>query len=142
MANLNQGTYSRNINIKLSASDRNKLQRRMAKLHSLSTDEFRKITENLGATTVARMKRIAPVDTGHLVKNIKFETVTDGSFSPSKTNIEIQSNAEYSGHVDFGGHDAKISGRQIPFFYPTVKLAQKLYINRLKKAITKALRNL
>lgn len=121
--------------IKLNEPDKQELLKRLKKLYSFSTEDAIKVTRDTALTTVARMKKIAPVDTGNLRNNIKFE---EKKAKATAIDVEIQSNAPYSGHVEFSGHNAKRSGKEIPYFFPTMKLGRLLFIKKLKEATKKA----
>lgn len=97
--------------MELNKSDYKKLQGKLIKLKAI--DKIALSTEiGKGALNIARdMKRNAPVDKGHLKRNIKAVV--------NNKQAEIRSDADYSGFVEFGGGNPRRTG-EIPFFYPAV----------------------
>ena len=78
------------------------------------------------------MKKIAPVDTGNLRRNIK-------GVLKNKT-AEIRSDAPYSGYVEFGGKNPKRPQAEIPFFYPTVNDGIDKMIDSIENTIKKIIK--
>ena len=118
--------------MELNKSDYNKLQAKLTKLKAI--DKTALSTEiGKGALKIARdMKKIAPVDTGNLRKQIK-------SVLQNKQ-AEIRSDAPYSGYVEFGGKNPKRPQAEIPFIYPSVNKGFKEMINSIDKTIEKLLK--
>jgi HK97 gp10 family phage protein len=118
--------------MELNKSDYNKLQAKLTKLKAI--DKTALSTEiGKGALNIARdMKKIAPVDTGNLRKQIKAVL--------QNKQAEIRSDAPYSGYVEFGGKNPKRPQAEIPFFYPSVNKGFKEMINSIDKTIEKLLK--
>lgn len=53
------------------------------------------VTDNVIDAALHEAQRVAPVDTGHLVDNLKKNRVDANT-------AELQSNADYSGYVEYG----------------------------------------
>ena len=118
--------------MELNKADYNKLQAKLTKLKSI--DKTALSTEiGKGALNITRnMKKIAPVDTGNLRKEIKAVV--------NNKQAEIRSDAPYSGFVEFGGKNPKRPQAEIPFFYPSVNKGFKEMINSIDKTIKKSLK--
>ena len=81
-------------------------------------------------TAVNNAKRNAPVDTGKLRDNIGYEMKLE------KKRVDVFSNAEYSGYVEFGTSKQE----QQPYFRPAVRLAIRNLKKDLERLISKAIR--
>ena len=116
----------------LDPDDYKKLQARLTKLKAI--DKTALATEiGKGALNISRnMKKISPVDTGNLRKNIKAVV--------NNKQAEIRSDAPYSGYVEFGGKNPKRPQAEIPFFYPSVNKGFKEMITSIDKTIEKLLK--
>jgi len=120
------------MKIELNKSDYNKVQAKLAKLKGI--DKIALSTEiGKGALGIARdMKKIAPVDTGNLRKEIKAVV--------NNKQAEIRSDAPYSGYVEFGGKNPKRPQAEIPFFYPAVNRGLIKMIDSIEKTIKRSLK--
>ena len=123
------------MKVELNKSDYNKVQAKLAKLKGI--DKIALSTEiGKAALGIARdMKKIAPVDTGNLRKEIKAVV--------NNKQAEIRSDAPYSGYVEFGGGVAsprKNGNAEIPFFYPAVNRGLIKMIDSIDKTIKKLLK--
>ena len=116
----------------LNKSDYNKLQAKLTKLKAI--DRTLLSTEiGKGALNIARdIKKIAPVDTGNLRKQVKAVV--------NNKQAEIRSDAPYSGYVEFGGKNPKRPQAEIPFFYPSVNKGIKEMISSIDNTIKKLLK--
>ena len=119
------------MKVELNKSDYNKVQAKLAKLKGI--DKIALSTEiGKAALGIARdMKKIAPVDTGNLRKEIKAVV--------NNKQAEIRSDAPYSGYVEFGGGTPRRTG-EIPFFYPAVNRGLIKMIDSIDKTIKKLLK--
>ena len=117
--------------MELNKSDYNKLQAKLTKLKAI--DKTALATEiGKGALNISRnMKKISPVDTGNLRKNIKAVV--------NNKQAEIRSDAPYSGYVEFGKGTPRRTG-EIPFFYPAVNRGLIKMIDSIDKTIKKLLK--
>ena len=120
------------MRVELNKSDYDKLQAKLAKLKGI--DKMALSTEiSKGALGIARdMKKVAPVDTGNLRKNIKAVV--------NNKQAEIRSDAPYSGYVEFGSKNPKRPGAEIPFFYPSVNKGIKKMIASIDNKINNLLK--
>ena len=116
----------------LNKSDYNKLQAKLTKLKAI--DKTALSTEiGKAALGIARdIKKIAPVDTGNLRKQVKAVV--------NNKQAEIRSDAPYSGYVEFGGKNPKRQQAEIPFFYPSVNKGIKEMIFSIDNTIKKLLK--
>jgi len=116
----------------LNKRDYDKLQGKLIKLKAI--DKTALSTEiGKGALNITRdMKKIAPVDTGNLRKEIKAVV--------NNKQAEIRSDAPYSGYVEFGGNNPKRPQAEIPFFYPAVNRGVKKMMTSIDKTIEKLLK--
>lgn len=73
----------------------------------------------LGEQTVQEQKNIAPVDTGYMRDHISITNL-------SATNLEITSEADYSGFVEFGTRKMEAQ----PFFWGPIESVFKANFNR------------
>ena len=78
---------------------------------------------------VNNAKRNAPVDTGHLVGNIKYDPFIQ------EKRVEIRSDADYSGYVEFGTRSQSAQ----PYFVPAIRLAVRNLKKDLDRLIKKAI---
>jgi len=123
------------MKIELDKNSYNKLQGKLIKLKAI--DKTALSTEiGKGALKMAReMKKVAPVDKGHLRRNIKAVV--------NNKQAEIRSDANYSGFVEFGGgtpSPRKNGNAEIPFFYPTVNKGIKEMMTSIDNTIKKLLK--
>src|SRR6056300_1267491 len=118
--------------MELNKSDYNELQAKLTKLKAI--DKTALATEiGKGALNISRnMKKISPVDTGNLRKNIKAVV--------NNKQAEIRSDAPYSGYVEFGGKNPKRTQAEIPFFYPSVNKGIKKMIASIDNKINNLLK--
>jgi hypothetical protein len=119
------------MKVELNKSDYNKLQAKLTKLKAI--DRTLLSTEiGRGALNIARdMKKIAPVDTGNLRKQVKAVV--------NNKQAEIRSDANYSGYVEFGGGTPRKTG-EIPFFYPAINRGMPKMIASINNTIKKLLK--
>jgi HK97 gp10 family phage protein len=120
------------MKIELDKNDYDKLQAKLLKLGAV--DKTALSTEiGKAALNIARdMKKIAPVDSGNLRRNIKAVV--------NNKQAEIRSDAPYSGYVEFGGKNPKRPGAEIPFFYPSVNKGIKNMISSIDNTIKNLLK--
>jgi len=115
--------------MKLNQSDMAELK---SKMNALKIIDSKGLSTELGRfalMTSRDMKKIAPVDTGNM-KGLIY------AYAKGKTAI-VESNAPYSGFVEFSGNKPRRTG-QIPFFYPTINRNVKKLIERINNKIKKA----
>ena len=119
------------MKVELNKSDYNKLQAKLTKLKAI--DRTLLSTEiGRGALNIARdIKKIAPVDTGNLRKQVKAVV--------NNKQAEIRSDAPYSGYVEFGGGTPRKTG-EIPFFYPAINRGMPKMIASINNTIKKLLK--
>ena len=80
-------------------------------------------------SVVEQMREAAPVRTGHLRDNIKKDAPAEGG------SVQINSEADYSGYVEYG--TSRMAAR--PFFTPPLYEAEKELPAAIAEAIKKAL---
>jgi HK97 gp10 family phage protein len=114
--------------IKLNPNDMAKLTRKINQLKVIDKRGVSTELGKMGLSSVRKMKKTAPIDTGNLRKNLV-------AFVRSKT-LFIRSRAKYSGYVEFGTRFQKPQ----PYFYPTIRREIKLLIINLENRIKKALK--
>ena len=115
--------------IKVDSGDMRLLKRKMRTLRALDTHGVPQALKIAGATFENEGKTKAPVDTGNLRKNIGYQ------LSGNSKDVELFSNAPYSGYVDFG----TINQKAQPFFRPAVARALTVFGRELSLRIKKAI---
>lgn len=103
-----------------------------SKMNALKIIDSKGLSTELGRfalVTSRDMKKVAPVKTGNLKKNIT-------GLAKGKTAI-VEAKAPYSGFVEFSGNKPRRTGT-IPFFYPTINRNVKKLIERINNRIKKA----
>lgn len=116
--------------ININSDDLKILRRKVRDLRAIDEKSLSGALKIAGAEASNEAKRKAPVDTGKLRSNIGFERLPDGK------SIEVFSNAEYSGYVEFG---TRFQNAQ-PYFTPAVRLAMRNLVNNLDRLIKKAIK--
>ena len=106
----------------------NQLTRKLNQLKVIDKSGVPQELNKAGMIAVRSMKKIAPIDTGNLRKNISSQMLL-------KKTVSIDSKAPYSGFVEFGTRFQKPQG----YFYTSIRRVVKLLIinieNRIKKAL-------
>jgi hypothetical protein len=120
-------------NITVNKKDLAQLKKKFTELKLLDKIGLEQEISKTIMLSAKTMKKVAPVDTGNLIKNINFRMLPN-------TVGEIRSEAPYSGYVEFGGNKPKNANKIIPFFFPVVRKQIKLLNIRLKKRINKILK--
>jgi HK97 gp10 family phage protein len=115
--------------IQLDKNDQRRFRRKLTMLQSIDQKGIPQDLRVAANSAVNIAKRKAPVDTGNLRLSIGYEPSIDGK------DVEIFSEAGYSGYVEFG---TRFQNAQ-PYFMPAVRLAVaqlvRLIDERLKRAI-------
>jgi len=115
--------------IKIKDSDLNQLKSKIKDLKAIDERGLSGALKKAAKTAVNNAKRNAPVDTGKLRDNIGYDT------DPMQKRVEVFSNAEYSGYVEFG---TRFQNAQ-PYFTPAVRLAVRNLKKDLERLIKKAI---
>lgn len=115
--------------IKVNAGDMRLLRRKMRNLRGLDRHGIPQALKIAGATYEVEAKTKAPVDTGNLLKNIGYD------LEPSGKDVELFSDAPYSGYVEFGTVHQKAQ----PFFRPAFVRAATVFGRELSLRIKKAI---
>lgn len=116
--------------IKIKESDLSSLRSKIRDLKAIDERGLSGALKKAAKTAVNNAKRNAPVDTGKLRDNIGYEMVLEHK------RVEVFSNAEYSGYVEFGTRRQK----QKPYFRPAIRLAMRNLQKDLDRLIKKAIR--
>lgn len=116
--------------IKIKEADLSKLRAKIKRLQQVDQRGLSGALKKAAKTAVNNAKRKAPVDTGKLRDNIGYEMKLE------KKRVDVFSNAEYSGYVEFG------TSKQSPqrFFRPAIRLAIRNLNQDLDRLISKAIR--
>lgn len=115
--------------IELIQGDLKALNKKVKALEAIDKKGLSGALKIAGAQASNEAKRKAPVDTGKLRSNIGFERSPDGK------SIEVFSNAEYSGYVEFG---TRFQNAQ-PYFGPAIRIAMRNLVKTLDRLINKAI---
>lgn len=115
--------------IKLDPNDMAKLTRKLNQLKVINKSGVPQELNKAGMIAVRSMKKIAPIDTGNLRKNISSQML-------SKKTVSIDSKAPYSGFVEFGTRFQKPQG----YFYTSIRRVVKLLVINIETRIKKALK--
>jgi phage gpG-like protein len=120
--------------LKLNRRDLASVRMKMKKLEKLDRDGLNRSLKDFALLTSREMTKVAPVDTGKLMGLITAKAVR-------KTAI-VESKADYSGYVEFGGGTARRGNppRKIPYFYPTINRMLTALLLDINNKIKKALR--
>lgn len=117
-------------NLNINASDLKALQRKVRNLSAINQKGLSGALKTAGATYEVEAKIKAPVDTGNLRKNIGYD------LDPSGKDVELFSNAPYSGFVEFGTRYQRAQ----PYFMPAIRKAIRQLNLELKLLINNAIR--
>lgn len=106
------------MGFKLNSADEKNLRRVFRELEAFPEHQ-EEILEDFAIDAVERAQNAAPVDTGNLRRNIKFQPIPDG--------VEVVSDAPYSGYVEYG----TTRQREQPFFFPAIRKGIQEVRNRI-----------
>lgn len=114
--------------IKIDEKDLRTLRRKLRTLETLDRQGLSTAIKSSANLAVNVAKRKAPVDTGNLRSQIGYEKSADGK------DVEIFSNAPYSGYVEFG----TVRQNAQPYFMPAIRLAVAHLMRDIERLIKKA----
>lgn len=100
--------------IKLNTRDKKHLDKTLSLLQSVPEEIAQEELDNMAIDTIGYMKRDAPVDTGNLRQNIKFEQIADGV---SITSEALDGNTDYAPIQEYG---TRFINAQ-PYFWKNVR---------------------
>ena len=117
------------MEIKVKQSDLRKVNKLFNNLNRVSESEANRIIDNNGLKIVREIKRPPiPVDTGNLRNNVVYNALKK----------QIQSNAPYSGFLEFGWKTSKGNKVQRPFFFDKINTGLKRLSLDLNNAILRS----
>ena len=115
------------MDIKVNQSDLRKVNKLFNRLNNVSESQANRIIDNNGLKIVREIKRPPiPVDTGNLRNNVVYNALKK----------QIQSNAPYSGFLEFGTRFQKAQ----PYFFSKINTGLKILMLDLNNAIKRSFR--
>jgi len=119
------------MKIRVNQSDLRKVNRLFSGLDKATTSELNRIVDINGLKIVREIKKPPiPVDTGNLRNNVVYDALKK----------QIQSNAPYSGFLEFGWKTSKGNKVQRPFFFDKINTGLKRLSLDLNNAILRSFR--
>ena len=115
--------------IKIKESDLNELKKKIRDLKAIDERGLSGALKKAAKTAVNNAKRNAPVDTGKLRDNIGYDMIAQ------EKRVDVFSNANYSGYVEFGTRSQSAQ----PYFVPAIRLAVRNLKKDLDRLIKKAI---
>lgn len=117
------------MDIRVNQSDLRKVNKLFNRLNNVSESQANRIIDNNGQKIVREIKKPPiPVDTGNLRDNVVYNPFLK----------QIQSNAPYSGFLEFGWKTSKGNKVQRPFFFDKINTGLKRLSLDLNNAILRS----